>query len=384
MRKAFYTIVVTLAVYYIFTHRVELRSVLDVFMQADWRWILAAIGGHILWLVVIGATFQATYRLVGIREKLSRLVPLTTAANLINVIAPSYGAGAMAVLIADGRQREKPAAKVSTAAILYLVYDYLGFMIILPFGLVVMFRNGVLDTVLIAATIFSATIGITLIILAVLGIQSNKKLGKAIIWLIKTVNKVLRPVLRRELIEDSDAESFTHDVTEGLQHIRHSPGNLLAPALLALARKDSMMLILWIASIAFKHPFTIEILLAGFTTSYLFTIASITPSGVGFVEGAMTVYISKMNVPLATAAVISLGYRGITLWLTLAYGLIAIRWVGYKPRKEEANVVDTHILENPKKASFLSSRTKTASVKTGNPAGTFKAVDDGPEGAPTS
>jgi uncharacterized membrane protein YbhN (UPF0104 family) len=132
MRKAFYTIIVTLAVYYVFTHQMELRQVLDVFMQADWRWMLAAVGGHVLWLVVIAAAFQSTYRLVGIRENLTRLVPLTTAANLINVIAPSYGAGAMAVLIADGRQRKKPAAKVSTAAILYLVYEYLGFMIVLP------------------------------------------------------------------------------------------------------------------------------------------------------------------------------------------------------------------------------------------------------------
>lgn len=384
MRKAFYTIVVTLAVYYVFTHRVELRSVLDVFVQADWRWMLAALVGHILWLVVIGAAFQATYRLVGIREKLTRLVPLTTAANLINVIAPSYGAGAMAVLIADGRQRKKPAAKVSTAAILYLVYDYLGFMIVLPFGLAILYKHGVLDTVLIAATIFSATIGIGLIILTIIGIQSNQKLGNAIVWLIKTLNKLLRPILQRELIESDEAESFASDVAEGLQHIRHSPGNLLAPALLALARKATMMLILWICSIAFKHPFNFEILLAGFTTSYLFTIASITPSGVGFVEGAMTVYISEMNVPLATAAVISLAYRGFTLWLTLAYGLIAIRWVGYKPHKEVTDTAKRQAAKEEIKPSFRSRKTKTSPVTSTNPAGKLKAVDDGVEGASTS
>ena len=381
MRKAFYTIIVTLAVYYVFTHQMELRQVLDVFMQADWRWMLAAVGGHVLWLVVIAAAFQSTYRLVGIRENLTRLVPLTTAANLINVIAPSYGAGAMAVLIADGRQRKKPAAKVSTAAILYLVYDYLGFMIVLPFGLAIMFMNGILDTVLIAATIFSATIGITLIILTIIGIQSDQKLGTAIVWLIKTLNKLLRPILQRELIESDEAESFANDVAEGLQHIRHSPGNLLAPALLALARKATMMLILWICSIAFKHPFNFETLLAGFTTSYLFTIASITPSGVGFVEGAMTVYISEMNVPLATAAVISLAYRGITLWLTLAYGLIAIRWVGYKPSKKKSQTAKPKVTTEQDSNTLRSAQAKASPA---NPTNTFTSVDDGAEGAPSS
>lgn len=361
MRKWFYTIVVTLTVYYIFTHRVELRAVVDVFTQADWRWMLAALVAHFLWLIVIAATFQSTYRLVGIREQLTRLVPLTTAANLINVIAPSYGAGAMAVLIADGRQREKPAAKVSTAAILYLVYDYLGFMIVLPFGLFVLFRNDVLDTVLIAATIFSATIGITLIILSVLGIQSNKKLATAIVWLIKTLNKLLRPLLRRELIEDTDAKAFADDVSEGLQHIRHSPGNLIVPALLAIARKVTMMLILLLVSIAFRLPFDFNTLIGGFTTSYLFTIASITPSGVGFVEGAMTVYLSKLGVPLATAAAVSLAYRGFTLWLTLIYGLFAIRWVGYSP-----------------------GTLKTAAANPSNPVKELSPMDDKAEGAPST
>ena len=384
MRKAFYTIVVTLAVYYVFTHQVELRKVLDVFTQADWRWMLAALGGHVLWLIVIGAAFQSTYRLVGIRENLTRLVPLTTAAQFINVIAPSYGAGAMAVMIADGRQRKKPAAKVSTASILYLVYDYLGFMIVLPFGLAILYINGVMDTVILFATIFSATIGITLIILTVIGIQSNQKLAKAVVWLIKTINKILQPIFRRELIESDEAESFANDVSEGLQHIRHSPSNLVTPALLALARKATMMLILLIVSIAFRHPFNFQTLLAGFTTSYLFTIASITPSGVGFVEGAMTAYLSKMGVPLATAMVISLAYRGITLWLTLVYGLIAIRWVGYKPSQKKADAAKSQTAEEEKSIPFPSNQTKSSSVTTVNPTGTFTAVDDGAEGAPSS
>lgn len=77
---------------------------------------------------------------MGIHEKLSHLVPLTTAANFINVIIPSYGAGALAVLIADGSQREKPVGKVSAAAFVYLVYDYLGFLVVLSLGFNILSR----------------------------------------------------------------------------------------------------------------------------------------------------------------------------------------------------------------------------------------------------
>jgi uncharacterized protein (TIRG00374 family) len=332
MRKVFFTIILALAGYYIYTHRVELRLIVDVLGQGDWRWMLAAIGAQLVWLVIIAAVLQATYRLVGLKEGLGRLIPLTTAASFVNVVAPSYGLGALAVLIADGRQRGKATAKVSTAAILYLVYDYFGFMIVLSIGLIVLNWKGVLNTVLIAASLFTITIGFTLIFLALLGIQSTDKLGKAIMWLVNMANRILQRFIHRDAIGHAQAHAFIQDISDGMQHIRRSPGSLLLPGILSLCRKAAMMGILFLVSVAFKHPFNLSTLIAGFTTSYLFTIASITPSGVGFVEGAMTVYLTEMQVPLATSAVISLAYRGITFWLPLAYGVIALRLVGYSPR----------------------------------------------------
>ena len=53
-----------------------------------------------------------------------------------------------------------------------------------------------------------------------------------------------------------------------------------------------------------------------------------TPAGIGFVEGLMTLALNGLEVPLASAAVITLAYRGITLWLFLLYGMIAFRWIG--------------------------------------------------------
>jgi uncharacterized membrane protein YbhN (UPF0104 family) len=135
------------------------------------------------------------------------------------------------------------------------------------------------------------------------------------------------------LISHARAVSLGADVSEGLKHIRRSPGRLLQPGILALTRKLLMMLILFLVSMAFRYPFPLDTLVASFSTSYLFTIASVTPSGVGFVEGAMTVYTAALGVPLATSAAISLAYRGLTFWLTLAYGLVAIRWVGYPPQE---------------------------------------------------
>ena len=331
MRKLFYALILLFAIYFVFTHLAELQLILHVLSQGDWRWMLAAVGVQLVWLVNIAAAFQSTYRLVGVRERLSHLIPLTTVANFINVVAPSYGLGALAVLITDGRRRGKPAAKVSTAVILFLVYDYIGFMVVLALGLTIMAKHDVLDTVLIAASVFAISIAVALITLTLIGIQSTGRLGQVVLSLTNMINRVLRPFLHRELISLSRSQGFANDFSEGLQHIRSSPAGLILPAILALTQKALMITILYLVSVAFHYPFNLDTLIASFSTSYLFTIASVTPSGVGFVEGAMTLYLKALQVPLATSAVISIAYRSITFWLTLVYGIVAIRWVGYRP-----------------------------------------------------
>ena len=141
---------------------------------------------------------------------------------------------------------------------------------------------------------------------------------------------------KRTIINQAIAQNYAIDIANGLLHIRRSPRALFLPFVLALARKTMMMIILFFVSLAFRNPFGIETLLASFSVSYLFIIASITPSGVGFVEGAMILTQNAMGVEPLTSTAIALAYRGITFWLTLAYGFIAIRMIGFQRDKPAA------------------------------------------------
>ena len=173
------------------------------------------------------------------------------------------------------------------------------------------------------------------ITVTLLGIRSADKLGRAVLWLAGLANRALRPIFHREIINHVRAQSFVREFSEGLQHVRRSPSRLIIPFLLALGRKTVMMTILYLVSMAFHTPLNLDTLIAVFSTSYLFTIASVTPSGVGFVEGAMIVYLNALQVPLATSVAISLAYRRITFWLTLVYGLIAIRIIDAHNRRSK-------------------------------------------------
>lgn len=330
-RTIAYLIIFGLAVYYISTHQMEITNILSVLGDADGRWLLLAVAAQVLWLFIIAGALIACYRLLGINEKLSRMVPVMAAANFINVVAPSYGAGAMAVFIADGRQRGKPAGKVSTASLLYSAYDYLGMLISIGLGFAILAYHQLLKPGYIIAAVFVFSIGISLTFIMVMGVFAADQLEPLLTGLARWVNRRLKPFIRRDLLNLRRISKLARDIAAGLHEIRRSPTNLILPAVLTIARKVSMVLILYLVSLAYRTPLELPNLVATFSISYLFTIASFTPSGVGFVETAMPVTMNSFGVGWDKAVAIALAYRGITFWLTLAYGIIAVRWVGYKP-----------------------------------------------------
>ena len=71
--------------------------------------------------------------------------------------------------------------------------------------------------------------------------------------------------------------------------------------------------------------------IGGFSIGWLFLIVSPTPAGLGIVEGAMTLALASLHVPLEAATVITLAYRGLTFWLPFGYGFVAFRYLQRTP-----------------------------------------------------
>jgi uncharacterized membrane protein YbhN (UPF0104 family) len=203
-------------------------------------------------------------------------------------------------------------------------------MIVLSVGIVLMKARGLLGPAIIGASIFACTIGVSLVIAAGVGIFSSDHLDRLVVWVVRGINRLARPFIKKELIDLGNARGFGADIASGLMEIRRSPGNLLQPIGWALGRKTMMMVILYLVSRAYASSFDLPTVFVSFTVSYLFTIASVTPSGVGFVEGAMSLIQVSMGIDPATSVAIAVAYRGLTFWLMLFYGFFAIRAIDYK------------------------------------------------------
>jgi uncharacterized protein (TIRG00374 family) len=328
MRRFLIALVLLLGLVFVVSRLTEVSDVLHTLRKGDWRWLALAVGVQAAWLLNVAASFRAIYRLLGVEEQLHRLIPVAAAANFVNVVAPAMGMGGMAVFVTDGRKRDLPSGRITTAVALYVVYDYFGFLIVLVLGLAILARRGQLGAPEALASAFFIVAAIVLGALMLAGMRSASRLESLLTSLGHLVNRILRPILRRDYLSMTRAHDFASEVAEGLHEARRSGSGLLLPAALALSNKSLLISILFLTFLAFSQPFSVGTLVAGFSIGYLTLIVSPTPSGIGFVEGTMTLGLNSLGVPLAAAAIVTLGYRGITFWLPLAYGGLAFRLVG--------------------------------------------------------
>lgn len=338
MRKLLVAIALMLGVVFIVTQMAEVQAIADTLQRGDWRFLLLALGLEIGWLLINGAIYRTIYRALGIEERVGRLMSLAAAAYFVNVVAPTAGVGGVAVFISDARQRGYSAARATVAGVLFVLFDYAAFFVVLALGLVVLFRRNNLNPAELIASGVLVVVAVSMGTVIFLGMRSEQALARLLAWAARQVNRTVRPLLRREYLAEARAYTFAHDVAAGLKRLDHRPETLFVPGVLALLNKGLLVTILLLMFMAFKVPFSVGTLVAGFSIGYLFLIVSPTPAGLGVVEGALTLALRSLRVPLGDAAVLTLAYRGITFWAPLLIGMIAFRWLSHSNQAHRADL----------------------------------------------
>lgn len=299
-------------------------------------YILAGIGLMLLWYVITAFSYKAVYEIVGETEDPHRLLLLAPSAFFMNIIAPSGGMSGIALFIKDGRERGHSSAKLTVATGLNILFDYIGFLVVLILGMGVLARLNQLNWTEITASILFLLISLGISALLYLGNRSEAMLERVLVAGTKFINKLGRPFIHRDYIPMNRTIDFSQEAAEGLSALRKTSSTWVKPFLLALANKATLIGIFTMMFLAFDVPFTIETVVAGFSIGYLFQIISPTPSGIGFMEGILTLALNGLGISLGDAAIIVAAYRGITFWLPLVIGMITFHF--YETRNKMSSV----------------------------------------------
>ncbi|MBN1535301.1 MAG: flippase-like domain-containing protein [Anaerolineales bacterium] len=330
MRKFLFAVALLLGVIFVIGQLAEVEAIMETFKQGDWRFLFIALCIECIWFVNVAASYKTIFSALGLDEKIPKLILISAAASFINIVAPTAGMGGMAIFISEAKQSGNSPGKVTVAGVLFVLFDYLGILSILILGLFVLFRRNNLNITEILATAILWGIALTMVFLMYLGMRSSEKLGNALAWMARMVNRILKPFIHREYLSENRAHEFAIEAGEAIHELSQKPDNLVLPAILGLTNKLLLLSIFALSFLAYKIPLTPGTLVAGFSIGYLFLIVSPTPAGIGVVEGVLALTLRSLYVPLGAAATIVLTYRGITFWVPLLFGFIALRILSHR------------------------------------------------------
>jgi len=326
MRRQFIiAIILLLAIYLALSRFTEVKQVIETLQRGRVLWLGLAVLVQMIWLVNIALTYQAAYDLLGLPSSLIQLLPLVVISNFVNVAAPSGGVGGIAVFVADARRRNLSTARVTIAGVLFVLFEYFGYLCVLAVGFGVLLRYNHLTAADVGASLILLLAALTLAGLLALGARSAQALERVLVLAARAINSLVRPFLRHDYLSEARAHTFAAEAAEGLSALRTGWRGYLLPAGLSLFGKALLISILYLTFLAFDQPVSADTLIGGFSIGSLFLIVSPTPSGIGIVEGVMTLALKSLGVPLEAATVITLAYRGLTFWLPFGYGFIALR-----------------------------------------------------------
>ncbi|MCJ7623486.1 MAG: flippase-like domain-containing protein [Anaerolineaceae bacterium] len=333
MRKFIIALVFLLAIILVISRFAELQDIAMVLRQGDWRYVALALLLEIFWLFNLSFTFQAVYNALGLKSKKQHMIILSTTAYFVGTIAPSVGVTGLAIFLADGQRRDYPSGKVTAACMIVLVMEYVALLIVVSLGMIVLFRRKNLNWTEISAFIILFLIALSIILIIYLSMKSPKKLGKIFSWFARFINRVVKLFTKKPGLPVERAKSFAKDISDGIEALKDNPRGLLLPFVFAMLNKAILISIMYLIFLAFKIPYSIGTLVAGFGLANLFLIVSPTPSGVGFVEGILTLYLNSVGIFLEGATIVALGFRGITFWIPLIAGLFTFRNFSLKTKE---------------------------------------------------
>jgi glycosyltransferase 2 family protein len=325
MKKIFVIVILFLGIAVVAISFSEIETIAQTLQKAHLRYFSLAVFIQLVWFFVAARMYQSIFHLLGVHETTLSLVRISTAANFINVVAPTAGVGGIALFASEARRNGHPAGKVTVAASLFLLLDQAAFLSMLALGIIVLIRRNDLDPAAITASLLLFGFAILYAFVLYLGYRSEEKLGNLLAKMTRGINRMVRFFRKRDYLSEARAHEFAHEVYEGFSGLTEKPSSLIRPVLWGILNKILLMLILACAFLSFEVPFSTGTIVAGFSLAYLFLIVSPTPSGIGIVEGLMPLALSSLGVNWSQAIVITITYRTVTFWVPFGVGAWAFR-----------------------------------------------------------
>lgn len=326
MKKRWIFLVLTVLFLWLMVSRfTELKQLENTLSQGQWSWILAAFLSQMVYFVAFTASYQEAFKTLDIRIHLRELLPLTLGSLFVNVVVPAGIAGGTALFAEEISRRGKSAARAATGVLLQLIADLTAFTLILVPGMVYLFIEHDLKIYEVIAAVILLLMIAGLSVFLLLGMWRPVWLRRLFAWSQRAGNWLFGRLSRSLSLADDWAQKNAEEFNQAAAAVAASPSSLMRTVGIALVAHLIDIATLYILFLAFHQPIGFGTLVAGYAVCILFWIVSITPQGIGVVEGMMALTLTSLGIPGAVAATVALAFRGLTFWIPMLLGFFAVQ-----------------------------------------------------------
>lgn len=309
------------------TRFTEIEKLATTLSQGKWEWVLAAILVQAIYFIAFTASYQAAFETVELKSRLYDLLPVLFGSLFVNVVVPAGGAGGAALFIDDAARRGQSSSRVSTGLLLQLIADYTAFTFLLIVGMIYLFIQHDLKSyeIVTALILLFITLGLTAVML--MGLWRPVLLGRLLSGIERLLSSLAKRFKRPPSLVEGWAAKQTQELIQAASALLEHPSSLAKTLFFTTTAHLLDILCLYTLFLAFHQSIKIGPLIAGYSMGILFWIVSITPQGIGVVEGVMALVYTSLGIPSAAATTISLAFRGLSFWLPLLVGFILLQRV---------------------------------------------------------
>ncbi len=319
-RRIIYIIITFLFVFFVLRNLNSGEKLFQLLLVAKWQFIIAALLLQLAHYIILSYSYKRALRLFNIKWSLKEIVPLVLAAlsiNVFTILAPFPGSG---IFIQKAREREIPALNVTASIFSVLLFDYLALCPLIIVSLFLLGLNHRIFNYEILGAFAFIVLTLLLVFLLLFGIISPKILNFAFSAFEKLFNSLHYLFKKRSFFIKGWSESRAIKFIELSKKLLENRGKQFQLFGISLFNHSIDVLTLFALFLAFGQLVPFTTLLTGYSLMLVFWIVTPTPQGVGVVEVITPAIFSSMGVPVETATLAVLAFRGLNLWFPVIVG----------------------------------------------------------------
>ena len=331
-RRLLFWILIIAFVWLVVTRFSDIRNLTGILVRGSPVWILAAMVSQVMYYVVFSSLWRSSLDVVEVSLPLHEAIQIVLASVFVNTVAPSGGMAGAALFADDVSKRGYSLARTSAGIMLVPIIDFTAFEVTLIIGLFYLFNQHALQLYQVVGALILMAVTFVFASVLMIGLWRPALLHRLMARFQVITNKASRFInrmLKRQngplILAPDWAERHSTEFVDAAAAIKRHPRRLWRTIAIGITCHLVDLVTISLLFMAYHQPFSFGQLVAGYGVGILFWIVSITPMGIGVVEGVMALTWVSLGIRADIATVVALAFRGLTFWLPLLIGFFLLQ-----------------------------------------------------------